>query len=222
MENYGVKSRLKLSSKNPNAPTKEPNEKDTPSIQIFVPGLFKDQAEESFNRDSKTRAAREVNNMETYQYGVNIPNIGKVSSVRNSNGDSIFTLTHDDGKVETIDKNDAINYMNYLLIQEDGIDQANQLFYNEDGNIRKDRPCLELSLGEKDKDHLIKFKNFMESKHSISRKESKLGNSFRISICDERLKNGLVKNGCFPDKSLSLKFVATNKANALNISIRLV
>ena len=79
-------------------------------------------------------------------------------------------------------------------------------FLYADGNIRKDRPCLELSLGEKDKDHLIKFKNFMESKHSISRKESKLGNSFRISICDERLKNGLVKNGCFPDKSLSLKF----------------
>ena len=41
-------------------------------------------------------------------------------------------------KVETIDKSDAINYMNYLLIQEDGIDQANQLFYNEDGNIRKE------------------------------------------------------------------------------------
>ena len=129
---------ITLSSKAPNTPTKEPNGKDTPSIQIFIPGLFKDQAEESFNRDSKTRAAREVNNMETYQYGVNIPNIGKVSSVRNSNGDSIFTLTHDDGKVETIDKSDAINYMNYLLIQEDGIDQANQLFYNEDGNIRKE------------------------------------------------------------------------------------
>ena len=129
---------ITLSSKAPNTPTKEPNGKDTPSIKIFVPGLFKDQAEESFNRDSKTRAAREVNNMETYQYGVNIPNIGKVSSVRNSNGDSIFTLTHDDGKVETIDKSDAINYMNYLLIQEDGIDQANQLFYNEDGNIRKE------------------------------------------------------------------------------------
>lgn len=129
---------ITLSSKAPNTPTKEPNEKDTPSIQIFVPGLFKDQAEESFNRDSKTRAAREVNNMETYQYGVNIPNIGKVGSVRNSNGDSVFTLTHDDGKVETIDKSDAINYMNYLLIQEDGIDQANQLFYNEDGNIRKE------------------------------------------------------------------------------------
>lgn len=129
---------ITLSSKAPNTPTKEPNEKDTPSIQIFVPGLFKDQAEESFNRDSKTRAAREVNNMETYQYGVNIPNIGKVGSVRNSNGDSVFTLTHDDGKIETIDKSDAINYMNYLLIQEDGIDQANQLFYNEDGNIRKE------------------------------------------------------------------------------------
>lgn len=129
---------ITLSSKAPNAPTKEPNEKDTPSIQIFVPGLFKDQAEESFNRDTKTRAAREVNNMETYQYGVNIPNIGKVGSVRNSKGESLFTLTHDDGKVETIDKSDAINYMNYLLIQEDGIDQANQLFYNEDGNIRKE------------------------------------------------------------------------------------
>lgn len=76
--------------------------------------------------------------METYQYGVNIPNIGKVGSVRNSKGESLFTLTHDDGKVETIDKSDAINYMNYLLIQEDGIDQANQLFYNEDGNIRKE------------------------------------------------------------------------------------
>lgn len=129
---------ITLSSKNPDKPTKEPDGKDTPSIQIFVPGLFKDQAEESFNRDSKTRAAREVNNMETYQYGVNIPNVGKVSSARNSNGYSVFTLTYDDGRVETIDKNDAINYMNYLLIQEDGIDQANQLFYNEDGNIRKE------------------------------------------------------------------------------------
>lgn len=129
---------ITIASNAPKTPTKTPDGKDTPSVQIFVPGLFKDQAEESFNRDSKTRAAREVNNMETYQYGVNIPNIGKVGSVRNSKGDSIFTLTHDDGKVETIDKNDAINYMNYLLIQEDGIDQANQLFYNEDGNIRKE------------------------------------------------------------------------------------
>lgn len=129
---------ITISSKNPDTPTKEPDGKNTPSLQIFVPGLFKDQAEESFNRDSKTRAAREVNNMETYQYGVNIPNVGKIGSARNSNGDSVFTLTHDDGKVETIDKNDAINYMNYLLIQEDGIDQANQLFYNEDGNLRKE------------------------------------------------------------------------------------
>lgn len=188
---------ITLSSKAPNAPTKEPNEKDTPSIQIFVPGLFKDQAEESFNRDTKTRAAREVNNMETYQYGVNIPNIGKVSSVRNSKGDSMFTLTHDDGKVETIDKSDAINYMNYLLIQEDGIDQANQLFYNEDGNIRKEILDSNGNINSKFRAQLKK----MVDNYSLAAMSEVFPKSFASY---EKFKNIVDKNGGDMAKALDI------------------
>lgn len=188
---------ITLSSNNPDAPTKDPNGKDTPSVQIFVPGLFKDQAEESFNRDSKTRAAREVNNMETYQYGVNIPNIGKVGSVRNSKGESLFTLTHDDGKVETIDKNDAINYMNYLLIQEDGIDQANQLFYNEDGNIRKEILDSKGNINPKFQSQL----KDMVDKYSLAAMSEVFPKSFSSY---EKFKNAVDENGGDMAKAIDL------------------
>lgn len=106
-------------------------------VQIFIPGFLNDEAEKVFNKRSDTRAIKELANMEMYGYDVDIPTSGKLKVYNDYNtGNSIYQMVQPDGSFTQISKDDALREMNKLIIAEDGIDLANQQFYNEDGKFR--------------------------------------------------------------------------------------
>ena len=103
--------------------------------QYFVQDLFKGEAESAFNSDTKTRAAVELNAMQTYNYTNKIPGVGTIESVDNDGANLVRNVN---GKIETtrIGKDEAIRHLNKMLILQDGVLNANQSFYDEDGTYR--------------------------------------------------------------------------------------
>lgn len=63
-----------------------------------------------------------------------------------------------------------------------------------------------LEIGLIDKEHLEKFKVFLESKNPIRTKHYKQYTSYSISNKSKHLKEVLISYGCTPRKSLTLKF----------------
>lgn len=105
---------------------------------IFIPNFLNGEAEKVFNRNTKTRAIKELASMEMYNYGIDIPQDGKLNVYNNPDtGAAVYQMEYSDGSTVQIDKNEALRNINKMLIIEDGIDNANSLFYDEDGNIRK-------------------------------------------------------------------------------------
>lgn len=105
---------------------------------IFIPNLFNGEAEKVFNRDTKTRAMKELASMEMYQYGIDIPQDGKLNVYNDPNtGRAVYQMEYSDGSTNRISKDEALRQVNKMLIVEDGIDNANSLFYDEDGNMRQ-------------------------------------------------------------------------------------
>ena len=105
---------------------------------IFIPNFLNGEAEKVFNRNTKTRAIKELASMEMYNYGVNIPQDGKLNVYNNPDtGAAVYQMEYSDGSTVQISKDEALRNINKMLIIEDGIDNANSLFYDEDGNIRK-------------------------------------------------------------------------------------
>ena len=105
---------------------------------IFIPNFLNGEAEKVFNRNTKTRAIKELASMEMYNYGVDIPQDGKLNVYNNPDtGDTVYQMEYSDGSTVQIGKDEALRNINKMLIIEDGIDNANSLFYDEDGNIRK-------------------------------------------------------------------------------------
>lgn len=105
---------------------------------IFIPDFLNGEAEKVFNRNTKTRAIKELASMEMYNYGVDIPQDGKLNVYNNPDtGAAVYQMEYPDGSTVQINKNEALRNINKMLIIEDGIDNANSLFYDEDGNIRK-------------------------------------------------------------------------------------
>lgn len=78
-------------------------------------------------------------------------------------------------------------------------------FLYADGYIQEiNNYRLELTLSEKDKDHLEDFKQFLESKFEIKyRKNQK---AYRFSVRSSHLCKSLINKGCIPKKSLILTF----------------
>lgn len=77
-------------------------------------------------------------------------------------------------------------------------------FLYADGSVGSTDYRVELGLAEKDLEHIKKFKNFIGLDNKISyRPKSK---SYRYSFKDKIFKEILIKQGCFPKKSLILKF----------------
>ena len=76
-----------------------------------------------------------------------------------------------------------------------------------DGYINKDNSGFELSL--KDKEHIEKFKTFLQSKHKIQERvitlNDKLCYAYRISIKDRTIVNDLNKWGCINNKSFIVR-----------------
>ena len=105
---------------------------------IFIPNFLNGEAEKVFNRNTKTRAIKELASMEMYNYGVDIPQDGKLNVYNNPDtGATVYQMEYSDGSTVQIGKDEALRNINKMLIIEDGIDNANSLFYDEDGNIRK-------------------------------------------------------------------------------------
>ena len=105
---------------------------------IFIPNFLNGEAEKVFNRNTKTRAIKELASMEMYNYGVDIPQDGKLNVYNNPDtGTAVYQMEYSDGSTVQIGKDEALRNINKMLIIEDGIDNANSLFYDEDGNIRK-------------------------------------------------------------------------------------
>lgn len=73
---------------------------------------------------------------------------------------------------------------------------------------------LEIGLSQKDKAHLVKFKECLHSnvpiKNKLSKLDGKLYESSRIAVCCTKLCRDLCTKGCTPQKSLTLKFPNCN------------
>ena len=84
-------------------------------------------------------------------------------------------------------------------------------FIYADGFISSTRNAFELSLKGSDINHLHKFNKFMQhAKNNVKLGQSKCGNKIfsrcRWSVVNKHLKQRLIELGCFPNKSLILRF----------------
>ena len=75
-------------------------------------------------------------------------------------------------------------------------------FLYADGYVGDNR--LELALQAKDLEHLVKFKEFMESEHVLEFKKN--ANAYRIGIGSKKICSDLTNLGCYKAKSLTLQF----------------
>lgn len=101
-------------------------ENDGRRIQIFVPGLLQDEAQEKINRNTSTRAIQELNSMIDWGYDYKLRD-GAIISVydfgRFKKGD------------EVIDKATAIQELNKDMIMEEGIANLKYQYLNSDNQI---------------------------------------------------------------------------------------
>lgn len=108
------------------------------SRQIFIPDFMNGEAEKLFSQNSQTRAMKELASMEMYNYPVDIPQDGRLNVYNDpSTGKAVYQMEYSSGRVQPLTREDALRKVNKMLIVEDGIDLANKLFYDEDGNLRK-------------------------------------------------------------------------------------
>ena len=89
-------------------------------------------------------------------------------------------------------------------------------FLYADGHVSEKNNRIELALKEDDLNHIIEFKSFMDSDHVIGKKIKKIGDkeyvSYRIGFSNIKIKNDLVKLGCTPNKTHTLKFPKLKKS----------
>lgn len=108
------------------------------SRQIFIPDFMNGEAEKLFSQNSQIRAMKELASMEMYNYSVDIPQDGKLNVYNDpSTGKAVYQMEYDSGRVQPLTREDALHKVNKMLIVEDGIDLANNQFYDENGNLRK-------------------------------------------------------------------------------------
>lgn len=97
----------------------------TRSISIFIPDWNGQDAEQSLRRNTKTRAALEANNMETYDYDMDIPQEGTLRHTELG-----FSLVGNDKEEQPISKEDAQRLLNKRFIIEDVAEEAKNSFYD--------------------------------------------------------------------------------------------
>ena len=102
-------------------------------IQIFIPGLFQEQAQEKINRNTSFQAIQEANSMQDYDYDYKTQD-GK-------------TLTYDGlgGYIyggKQIDKNTAVKIINKDLIIQDAVNNL-QFNYLNNNNVLADKKAYE-------------------------------------------------------------------------------
>ena len=101
-------------------------ENDGRRIQIFVPGLLQDEAQEKINRNTSTRAIQELNSMIDWGYDYKLRD-GAIISV-----DDFGHFKKGD---EVIDKATAIQELNKDMIMEEGIANLKYQYLNSDNQI---------------------------------------------------------------------------------------
>jgi hypothetical protein len=105
----------------------------------------------------------------------------------------------------------VINYHNLPKFDEnifDVIDTEDKAYWlgflYADGAVSLDRNTIELSLKSSDVEHLKKFRDFLGFEKNKKIYQDKI--RCRIQITNKHLKQQLIFLGCFPQKSLNLKF----------------
>ena len=83
-------------------------------------------------------------------------------------------------------------------------------FLYADGNVHSTSNIISLSSKRADKEHLVKFRNFLEAQTDIKDSYVIVNNKqyevSKISVCDKHFKDILINLGCIPKKSLVLTF----------------
>lgn len=83
-------------------------------------------------------------------------------------------------------------------------------FLYADGNIHSTMNIVTLNLKGSDYNHLEKFKLFLKASNNVIETTIKVNNKkysiCKFSVCDKHFKNTLINLGCFPKKSLILRF----------------
>lgn len=79
-------------------------------------------------------------------------------------------------------------------------------FLYADGYNNEKNGSIEVTLKESDYEHLLKFKESIQSDTPIKEKFVKKFKNYRIIISNKKMSNDLKNNGCFQNKSLSLTF----------------
>lgn len=106
------------------------------------------------------------------------------------------------------------NVNNFIFEKIDSEEKAYWLgFMYADGNIQYDESKninrIELGLQARDRSHLVKFKNFLQSTRDPKFREKT--NSYRVMFSCKNMCEDLIKLGCTPRKSLTLKFPSYNQ-----------
>lgn len=79
-------------------------------------------------------------------------------------------------------------------------------FLFADGYNDERRGYIEVALASKDKEHLEKFKQAIESEHPIADRLIKKSLVVRLMFCSRKMSNDLASHGCVQAKSLILEF----------------
>lgn len=105
--------------------------------------------------------------------------------------------------IEVINKQNAVKFNQHIFDIIDTEEKAYWLgFLFADGYISSRDNLMELSLMLSDKEHLEKFKKFLEWSGNVKTDHYRC----RLYITNKHLKETLIKHGFFPRKSLTLKF----------------
>lgn len=95
------------------------------TTSIFIPEWNSQPAEQSLRRNTKTRAAIEADNMETYDYDMDIPQEGTLRHT-----EAGFSLVGNDNEEVPVSKEDAQRLLNKRFIIEDVTEEAKNSFYD--------------------------------------------------------------------------------------------
>ena len=112
-----------------------------------------------------------------------------LAKIINENGGNTTPISFDNTVFNKINTEDKAYWLGFLYA---------------DGAVSSRNNGLELSLQLLDSEHLNKFKTFLKSSSNI-RLDFKIGRC-RINVSNKQFKEDLIKCGCTPRKSLTLKF----------------
>lgn len=142
-----------------------------------------------------------------------LQNLDKVASELNVSRDFVRTHLKRQG-VNIVNLQNIVNLDETVFEKIDSEEKAYWLgFLMADGNISNknlsNRNRVEVTLAEKDKNHLEKLKSFLDYKGKISYREKQ--KAYRLAFNSVKMHQDLNNLGCTPVKSLTLEFPSEEK-----------